>query len=55
MTANNNGGKNRLNATIIPSGRFISSGYAEYFARIIVQRNKSPIKKKPEINANSDG
>lgn len=35
-----------LNAIIIPSGKFIFPGYAEYLARITVQRNKSPIKKR---------
>jgi hypothetical protein len=49
MIANNKGGKERLNAIKTPSGKFISLGYAEYFARMIVHRNNSPIKKKSKI------
>ena len=55
MIANNKGGNKRLNAIAIPSGKFISPGYAEYFARMIAQRNKSPRKKIPKISANSFG
>ena len=55
MIATNKGGKKRLNAITIPSGKFISPGYAEYLARITAQRNKSPIKKKIKINSNSLG
>ena len=44
-----------LKPKIITSGKFISFGYTEYLARIIVQTNNKPIAKNSSIKPNSPG
>jgi hypothetical protein len=51
----NKGGKKRHNAILMTSGKFISVGYAVYFAKIIVGSNKTLINKKSSVFSNSIG
>jgi hypothetical protein len=51
----NKGGKKRHNVILMTSGKFISVGYAVYFAKIMVSNNKIPISNKSRVFSNSIG